>query len=161
MDRVRISVGVPEVDAPLIDPGDPAEVRLQALDGRVFPARVSRLSWALDPSTRTLRAEIDLENPDGRLRPGLYAYVAILADERTAAPSLPASAVLRDGGKAYCVVVSGGQAHRREVVTGLADGRRVEVLSGLEGGEAVVEKNADTLADGQPVEAAAAPEAKK
>ncbi len=150
-DKVRIAVGVPEVDAPLIDPGDPAEVQLQALDGRVFTGAVSRISWALDPTTRTLLAEIDLDNPDGLLRPGLYAYSSILAAERTDVLTIPLSALVRDGGKTFCVSVSNGQAHRQEVVTGLSDGQRIEIVSGLQPDDTIVLTNADTLTDGQPV----------
>ncbi|RUL82544.1 efflux RND transporter periplasmic adaptor subunit [Tautonia sociabilis] len=152
-DKVRIAVGVPETDAPLVNPGDRAEVRLQALDGRTFEGQVTRISWVLDQTTRTLRAEVDLENPEGVLRPGLYAYATIVAEERPDALTVPATAIVRDGGKAYCVVVADGEAHRREVELGLGDGQRVEILSGLDGDEAIAAANADSLAEGQPVEA--------
>lgn len=152
-DRVRIAVGVPEASAPLVGVGDRAELSLQALDGRIFEGQVARISWALDQQTRTLRAEVDLENPDGTLRPGLYAYATIVTEEHADVLTVPATAVIREGGKAYCVVVEGDRARRREVQLGLNDGTRVEVLSGLEGGEAIVASNAGTLADGQPVRA--------
>jgi multidrug efflux pump subunit AcrA (membrane-fusion protein) len=151
IDRVRVAVGVPEASAPLVDVGDHAEVRLQALDGRVFEGQVARISWALDQETRTLRAEVDLENPDGTLRPGLYAYATIVTEEHSDVLTVPAAAIVRDEGKAYCVVVEGDRSQRREVRLGLSDGTRVEVLSGLEGDEAIVASNADALANGQAV----------
>jgi RND family efflux transporter MFP subunit len=150
-DRVRISVGVPEADAPLIDRGDRAEVRLQVLGGRVFEGTVTRTSWALDPTTRTLRAEIDLENPEGVLRPGLYAYATIIAAERPGALTVPTTAVVRDGARTYLVVVADGRAHRRDVELGLDDGRLVEIASGLREGETVVRAEAGGLAEDQPV----------
>ena len=156
-DRVTIAVGVPETDAPLVDPGDRAEIRLQALAGRTFEGTVTRTSWSLDPTTRTLRAEVDLENPDGVLRPGFYAYATIIAEERADVLTVPASAIVRDGGKAFCVAVVDGKARRCEVHLGLSDGKAVEVLSGLDGGEVVVAANAALLAEGQPVQAAPQP----
>ena len=65
-DVVTITVGVPETEAPFVNPGDPARVRLQALEGKTFEGQVTRTAWALDPATRTLRAEIDLPNADDR-----------------------------------------------------------------------------------------------
>ncbi len=150
--RVTVSVGVPEADAALVGPGDRAEVRLQALDGRTVEGRVTRTSWSLDRATRTLRAEIDLPNPDGGLRPGLYAYATIVAEERPDALTLPKTAIVRHDGETYCVIVADGRAHRREIVPGLSDGTRTEVVSGLDGKEAVVKAEVDSLAEGQPVE---------
>ena len=151
-DVVTITVGVPEIDAPFINAGDPARVRLQALAGRIFEGEVTRTAWALDAATRTLRVEIDLPNPDKVLRPGLYAYATIVAEERKDVLTAPATAVVSDGGKSYWVAVVDGRARRKEVKLGLSDGKRIEIVSGLSGSEAIVEANASSLADGQPVE---------
>jgi HlyD family secretion protein len=149
-DKVTISVGVPETEAPFVDAGDAARVRLLALDGRTFEGKVTRTAWALDAATRTLLAEIDLE--DEALRPGLYAYATIIAEEHKDALTVPTTAVVKDGGKSFCVAVVGGHARRREIKVGLVEGKRTEVLSGLDEGERVVEANAASLTDGQSVE---------
>jgi RND family efflux transporter MFP subunit len=151
IDRVRVAVGVPEVDAALVNAGDKAEVRLQALDGRIFEGKVARISWSLDESTRTLRVEIDLENPDGVLRPGLYAYVSIVADERADALCLPIASIVRDDGKVFCVLIENGKAVRRPVKTGLSDGQKVEILAGVKEGDAIVSANGASIRDGQIV----------
>jgi HlyD family secretion protein len=151
-DIVTITVGVPETDAPFVNAGDEARVRLQALDGKTFAGKVTRTAWALDATTRTLRVEIDLPNPDEFLRPGLYAYATIIAEEHKHALTLPATALLKDGEKSYCVTVADGRARRREVFAGLVDGKRIEIVAGLDGGEDVVEANATSLVDGQAVE---------
>jgi RND family efflux transporter MFP subunit len=151
-DVVTITVGVPETDAPFVDPGDSARVRLQALEGKSFEGKVTRTAWALDAATRTLRVEIDLPNPDKTLRPGLYAYATIVAEEHKDALTVPATAVVSDAGKSYCVAVVGGRAKRKEVKLGLSDGKRIEIVSGLSEGETIVEANASSLADGQSVE---------
>jgi RND family efflux transporter MFP subunit len=151
-DRVTVSVDVPESDASQVDPGDPVRVRLQALDGRVVQGKVTRISWALDQGTRTLRAEIDLENPSGVLRPGFYAYATIVEDERKDALTVPLPALVRDASATYCMAVVGGRVRRIQVRPGLSDGTRVQILEGLAEGDVVVAANADSLADGQPVQ---------
>lgn len=149
---VTVSFGVPESEAPFVYAGDAAHVRLLALDSRVFEGKVTRTAWALDPATRTLLTEVDLPNPDDALRPGLYAYVTVVVEEHRDTLTLPSTAVIKDGRKSFCVAVSGGRARRKEVKVGLSDGKRTEVLSGAEVGEAVVEANGASLADGQAVE---------
>lgn len=153
-DILTIAVDVPEAIATEIDPGDRASVKLQAMNGRVVEGKVTRISWALDPKTRTIRVEIDIPNPEARLRPGLYAYATIVAVEHPDVLTVPATAIVEEDGKPRCVVVADGKAARRPVVLGLGDGTRVEVLSGLAPGDAVIKANAASLADGQPVEVA-------
>jgi multidrug efflux pump subunit AcrA (membrane-fusion protein) len=108
--------------------------------------------YALDPKTRTLRTEIDLPNPDGTLHPGLYAYTTVIVEEHPDVLTLPATAVVRDGEKTFCVAVRVGRAARRPIEVGLSDGARTEIRSGLKGDEVVVKANAVSLTDGQPVE---------
>ncbi len=151
-DVVTITVDVPEAFAAEVNPGDRASVTLQAMKGRVVEGKVSRISWALDPKTRTIRVEIDIPNPGGRLRPGLYAYATIVAEEHPDVLTVPTAAIVEENGKARCVVVVDGKAARRSIVLGLNDGTRAEVVSGLAGDEAVVKANAASLADGQPVQ---------
>jgi hypothetical protein len=90
-DLVTVTVGVPELFAAAVDPGDSARVRLQAIPGRTFEGKVTRTAYALDTKSRTLRVEIDLPNPVGKLHPGLYAYATIILDEHRDALTLPAS----------------------------------------------------------------------
>jgi RND family efflux transporter MFP subunit len=118
----------------------------------VVEGKVSRISWALDPKTRTIRVEIDIPNPGGRLRPGLYAYASIVAEEHPDVLTIPSTAIVEEDGKVRCVVVADGKAARRPVQLGLNDGTRAEVVSGLSGDESVVKANAASIADGQPVQ---------
>lgn len=80
-DVVRIVTDIPELEAPLVDVGDRAFVRVQALGQDEIEGQVARTSWVLDPASRTLRVELDLPNPSGRLRPGLYATVRIMLED--------------------------------------------------------------------------------
>jgi multidrug efflux pump subunit AcrA (membrane-fusion protein) len=108
----------------------------------------------LDPKTRTIRAEIDIPNPNGKLRPGLYAYATVIVDEHPNVETIPMTSVFQENEKTFCVVVTDGKAVRRPIVTGLSDGTSIEVISGLEGREDVVKAGAASIVEGQPVEVA-------
>jgi RND family efflux transporter MFP subunit len=149
---VRIFVDVPEMDAPYTNAGDPATVRVQALADKVVDARVTRTAVGLDQGARTLRTEIDLDNASGELRPGLYAYVSLLVEERVDVLAVPASAVLSAEGKAFCYVVERGTVVNKPVRLGLRAGSEVQILEGLTGDERVIAKNAAAFAPGQLVE---------
>jgi HlyD family secretion protein len=150
-DVVRLIVNVPEAYATAVDPGDRASIRLQAVSAAEVEGKVTRTSWVLDARSRTLRAEIDLPNPDGKLRPGLYANTTIFVTEHDGALLLPASAVAGRESQAYCAIVVDGKAARRTIKLGLDDGARVEIVSGLHADEAVVKAYAASLEEGQAV----------
>ena len=76
-DVVRVFAEVPETNAAAIRPGWAAEVRLYGPTGQTLRNTVTRVSGALDPTTRTMRVEIDLPNPDESLLPGMYAQVTL------------------------------------------------------------------------------------
>jgi len=161
-DLMRIFVQVPETDAEWVRSGAAARVRVQ---GREFPGKVTRIAWALDPATRTLLAEIDLPNPDGWLRPGMYAH-ATLSAELPDVLTLPRSAVTTEGDvtrgyHSYCYQVQDGEAHRLPLELGPGDGERVEVLRKqvrpggpwevLSGEEEIVQGGLKEVRDGQRV----------
>jgi HlyD family secretion protein len=151
-DRVRVFVDVPELDAPMVDVGDRAMIRVQSLPGTEFPGEVTRTAWALDPGTRTLHTEIDVPNSDKQLRPGMYAQVTIDLAEAANALVIPFNATLPENqGGAACFAVIDGKAARKAIQLGIRAGDEVQVLAGLEGDELLVVKPASTL-DGQRVE---------
>jgi RND family efflux transporter MFP subunit len=125
-DILMFVIGVPETDAPYVRPGSKAVLRVQALAGQEFEAKVTRLSWSLNNENRTLRAEIDLVNPDPNLRPGMYAYGSILI-ERPSVRAVPLNAVIAIGNQpcVYCMV--DGKAVRTPVMLGVSDGSWIEV----------------------------------
>jgi RND family efflux transporter MFP subunit len=155
---VRVFVDVPEMESTMVDRGDPATVRVQSLFGREFAGEVARTAWALDSAgaTRTLRTEIDVANDDGALRPGMYVYATIILDQRENALALPATAVRQHEGNASCFCVEDGKLAEKPITVGLSDGSDVEIVSGLAGDEAVVEKVNPSLSAGQPATAAPA-----
>jgi HlyD family secretion protein len=77
VDRLRVVVDVPEAEAPRVRPGTPVSIELNSLRGQLIKATVTRTAVAIRSDTRTMRTEIDLENKDGRLSPGMYAKVTL------------------------------------------------------------------------------------
>jgi RND family efflux transporter MFP subunit len=123
---VRIYVDVPENDAVLVKDDAKAIVRVQALKGEEFKGIVKRSAFALDPKGRILRTEIDLPNPDRRLRPGMYAYASItIIHENVWA--VPVSAIMTKDHRTFCHIVENGKARLTPVLVGLRDGQFIEV----------------------------------
>jgi len=154
-DVVRVFLDVPELEAPLVDRGQnggAATVRVQSLAGMEFQGNVTRTSWSLDAANRTLRTEIDIPNPDGLLRPGMYATATIVLDQRTDALALPTSALVREGADTYCCSVESGSIRRQPIQLGLRFDKEVEIVSGLNAGQMIVLARAETLKHGQQVE---------
>jgi HlyD family secretion protein len=152
-DTVRIFVDVPEMESPWVEAGRTGYVSVQALPDRIVEGKVTRTSWVLG-ANRTLRTELDLPNPNGLLRPGMYATAHILLQERPKVHVLPLSAIVREGKRAFCWVAKDGQATRIPITLGLQVGNEVEVASGLKGDELVVQSPPGSLQEGQSVEVA-------
>jgi RND family efflux transporter MFP subunit len=156
-DPVRIFVDVPEAEAQRVCAGVPARVRIQALNDREIEAKVTRVSWALDPGNRTLRAEIELPNATGELRPGMYAYAALFV-LHPQTWTVPAALVQRSDDSAFCYVLHNGTASRLAVRVGARVGSMIEVLKKrpagearwqeITGEEAVLQGNTSTLTEG-------------
>jgi RND family efflux transporter MFP subunit len=151
-DTVRIFVDVPEMESPWIEVGHKGYVSVQALPDRIVEGKVTRTSWVL-AANRTLRTELDLPNPNGLLRPGMYATAHIVLQEHAKVYVLPLSAIVRVGKQASCWVVKDAHAVRTPITLGLQDSNDVEVLSGLTGDELVVQSPAASLHEGGLVEA--------
>ena len=154
-DKVRVFVDVPEMESPLVDAGskpDKAAVRVQSLGEKPIDGTVTRTSHSLNKVNRCLRVEIDLPNPNGMLRPGMYAKVDIILDERQDVLTLPTTAIVREGSATYCCSVESGKIDRKQIELGLRSGGEVEVRSGIDANQLVVLARADSLNQGVPVE---------
>jgi cobalt-zinc-cadmium efflux system membrane fusion protein len=150
LSRVWIWIDVFEKDLRRVHADDDVSVQVDAFPGETFHGRVSFLAGSVDAATRTVRARIDVDNHDGRLRPGMFARVR-LSDphSRPAGPGVPVvpeSALQREG-EGYAVFVPSGERRfqRREVKTGRRLGELVEILDGLQAGETVVVQGAFLL----------------
>lgn len=127
-DIVRIYVDVPERDANYVKIGTEARVKVWAYRDEWLPGAVTRISWALNTKSRTMRAEIDLPNPGSQILPGMYAYGKVVV-ERPGVLALPNSAISHAGGKSFIWRYEDGRAKRTEVQTGIMEGDWIEVAS--------------------------------
>lgn len=128
-----------------------ARVRHYAWENETFGGRLVRLAPSLDPVTRTVKAEVEVGNDGGRLRPGMFVEVTLVAERREGVPVVPREAVTERGGARVVFVLNGQRVARREVVTGLGDDVVVEIRQGLEPQERVVVRGLETLTDGTRV----------
>jgi len=138
-------------DVTRVRAGMPARIRHHAGDEEPTPGRVLRLAPTLDTATRTLRAEVEIENRSGRLRPGMFVEVTIVADRRDDVPVVPRDAVTEREGSKVVFVLDGQKVAKRTVVLGLGDDDVVEVREGVVAGDRIVVRGLETLTDGARV----------
>jgi cobalt-zinc-cadmium efflux system membrane fusion protein len=129
---------VREADAPLMRRGLPVEVRVLALPGHVFKAKLTNVAPSVDPNTRRLAVRAEVENPDGALKPEMFASFNVVTGGETLSPAVPDSAVVYEGDAARVWVEQGDAVALRSIRTGRTSHGMVEVLSGLTAGESVV-----------------------
>ena len=143
-------------------PGTPVKLRIASVKDRVFEGKVNRTSWSLETKTHTLRVQVDLANPHGVLRPGMYAIVAFTVEfpQRLV---VPATAVGAQGDQAYGFFAHDGKAKHTPIKIGVRDGQWMEVLSwqrkeagrstwqAFTGSEHLVEGNLANVSDGMAI----------
>lgn len=155
IDPLRVRALASASDAPLLEVGSRALVRVDALPERTLEGRVTRMGAELDPAARTLDVEVEIDNPDGLLKPGMLARVEIPRRTVQDALLIPLEAVVDLGDRRVVYVVEDGKARRREVELGSVLGRRVVVASGLDPSARVIVEGTQEVSDGQRVEDAA------
>jgi RND family efflux transporter MFP subunit len=156
LDLIRVKTYVPEREAVWTDVGDSVAVTFDALPGRTFTGTIARVTGAIDPATRTMLAEIDVPNEDGRIRPGFFGQTRIALENRERALALPSSALRYDDAGAHVLAVAAGDVVRRvPVEIGLEVAGWVEIAAGLGGDERVVNGAVANVTDGATVRVAA------
>ncbi len=150
---VRIDVAIPDTEAPLVKKDLPVTVTVSELPGRVFQATITRFSYALDESTKTMATEIEISNPDLALRPGMWAAVEIELQRKGNALLIPAEALVIEKNKNSVFVVRDKKALKVALTTGFDDGVNVEILKGCGPNDAVIVAGKQSVTDGQKVQA--------
>lgn len=136
---VWVNAEVPEAAAALVRPGAAVEARTPALAGRVFSGKVSALLPQVDPTTRTLKARIELANPGGELIPGMFANLTFKPSAGAEVLLVPSEAVIKTGRRSVVMVaLGGGRFSPVEVETGAESNDQTEIRKGLEAGQNVV-----------------------
>jgi len=151
LDKLRIYVDVPQHLSRYLEPGQDAEVLVSQYPERVFRGKVTNVSGALDPQTRTRQTEVKIDNPDHVLLPGMYAQVKLTAHRPENWVRVPSNAVIPHGTDLEVVVVKNGRAHYQNVVLGRDFGDELEIKAGLANNDTVVVSPPDDLQEGDVV----------
>ncbi|TVQ24763.1 MAG: efflux RND transporter periplasmic adaptor subunit [Spirochaetaceae bacterium] len=151
-DQLEILANVPERHVSSLRRGVRATVELDSFPGEQFPARITQLSPMVNPQTRTLETTLRFDRSDSRIRPGMFARVDIVVDERPNALVVPQSAIVRRDVRPFVYVLNDeDMAERRDVRTGLELDGNAEILEGLSTGDRVVVRGQNLLEPGARV----------
>jgi membrane fusion protein (multidrug efflux system) len=148
---LRVEVTVPEQSIAAVRAGQPLALEVDAYPGEKFAGRVRFISPALRSDQRALTVEAVVPNPDGRLKPGLFATAAIEEEGKAKALFVPTAAVRNLDGSTRVYVVSGDHVEERLVTVGQVVGDATEIANGLTEGQEVASTNLDKLTDGTRV----------
>jgi RND family efflux transporter MFP subunit len=147
--RLRLEFPVPESIVPLIKVGTPVDVTVQATNDTLH-SKVVRISGMIDSATRTMEVEVDLDNPDLRLTPGMYASVHIDLNTQAGSLAVPVQAIAGQDKPTLWVVNAQNKVEERLVTLGIQTPDKVEILSGVSEGEMVI-FGSRTVSLGAPV----------
>lgn len=148
---MRVYVEVPQVKSQVTKPGTPAELTLSELPGRRFRGRVARTSGAINMTSRTLRAEVDVENPDGTLLPGAFVEVHMKLPSSGHSLTVPINATLFRSEGMSVAAVRDGRVALLPVTVGHDYGDELEIISGLRPNDLLIINPPDSIAAGQAV----------
>ncbi len=152
-DTLRIYVDVPQSEAVNIRDGQKATVDVTERLGRAYTGTVTRNASALNDAARTMRTEVQVDNHDASLLPGMYAQVHFTLSQQRSSLIIPTSSLVIDQAGMHVVTVDGAhKLHFVPVTIGKDMGKEVEILAGLNGTESLVASPSDLLSEGQHVE---------
>ena len=149
--KLRVYIAVPEVYAPTVHDGETVTLTLDSFPGETFNGTVVRNSDAINPTTRTLNVEVDVDNPSGRLMPGAYAFVHLPVHAQNGSVVIPSDTLLFRAEGQRVGVVRDGKVVLVPITIGHDYGSSVEVVAGLTLQDAVILDPADSLVDGTVV----------
>lgn len=150
-DKLRVYVNVPEAYSQSAKPGLKAALTVPEYPGKRFEGTLVRTADAIDPATRTLLVEVDVNNPTGTLLSGAYAAVHFNLPTVTNSYILPVNALLFRSEGLRVAAVDNGHADLKPITIGHDFGSEVEVVAGLNGDESIIVNPPDSLISGEPV----------
>ena len=148
---LRVYIAVPQIDSVGARPGVHAQVSVAEYPGHPFDGRIVRTSGSIDPTTRTLLVEVDVDNRQGKLLPGAYGEVHIQLNTGLQSMVVPVSTMIFQNQGLQVAVVRNGKAYLIPITAGQNDGKTVAVLSGLSPEDEVIQNPPDSILDGEAV----------
>jgi RND family efflux transporter MFP subunit len=155
INKLRVYIAVPEVYAPTVKDGEQVTLTLDSFPGETFRGTVVRNADAIDLATRTLNVEVDVDNQDGRLLPGAYAFVHLPVHAQAGTVIIPSDTLLFRAEGLRVGVVRDGKVVLQPITIGHDYGTTVEVTSGLKTDDAIILDPPDSLAEGETVQVTA------
>ncbi|HHT02464.1 MAG TPA: efflux RND transporter periplasmic adaptor subunit [Firmicutes bacterium] len=152
IDKVRLRASLTENEVNAVRVGDKVQVQVAAVSGEPFAATVKSVGLASAATQGTYPVEVEIDNQDGLLKPGMIARLTLSTEQRENVLLLPQRAVLKQNGEQAVFVIKGERAELRVIETGLSDNNLVEVRTGLQEGELVVTAGQHYLQDGSQVQ---------
>jgi RND family efflux transporter MFP subunit len=149
--RLRVSVNVPQNETGKIRLGYPVDIGVDSLPGKLFHGTISRIDAMLDETTKTQRVLVDIDNPDLKLRAGMFASVVLHVEHVDGALTIPREALQGPGDQPFVYVVADGHARARPVKLGIEEQEFAQVLSGIAPGDRIVVTGGQSLVDGAAV----------
>ncbi|HEX4769205.1 MAG TPA: efflux RND transporter periplasmic adaptor subunit [Bryobacteraceae bacterium] len=149
--RLRVLVSVPEAYTSAVRVGQHAQLLFQELASEKYDGTVTRTSSAIDQNTRTLLVEVQVQNRNGRLLPGMYVVVNFVSTQGERPLLIPGEAIVVRNAKQTVAVIDQNVVHFRPVVLGRDYGDETEVLGGLNDGEVIVRTLNDEVEEGVQV----------
>ncbi len=149
--RLRVYINVPQQYSRAVKPGGAAYLTQAEFPGRRFPGKIVRTSDSIDPVSRTLLTEVDVDNPAGELLPGAFLSVHLELKSQSAAVVIPVNALIFRSSGMQVAVVRNNKAELVGIAIGRDYGTEVEVLSGLTAQDAIIENPSDSLTSGTEV----------
>jgi len=153
IDKMRVFVAVPEAYSRAVTTNDKATVTLEEYPGIVFEGTLARTSNAIDPASRTLLTEVDVDNPEGKLLPGAFAQVHLTLPSDMRSVTVPSNALMFRNEGVRVAVVKDGHAHLVPITIGRDYGDRLEVVAGLQASDEIILDPSDSLIEGAVVQA--------
>jgi RND family efflux transporter MFP subunit len=155
---LRLRMPIPEDDVQFIRVGDPMQVRVDAI-GRSFTGKIVRFTRDVNFETRTMETEIDVENKDLSIAPGMYANTQLQLASANNVTTIPVDALLLKGNQQTVLLLDAdNRIHTRTVVVGLRGSKLAEIKSGLQPGDRVILGGQDKYNEGQAVSPILTPE---
>lgn len=154
VDRVKAMIGIPESDVSSVQTIDEVELTIQALDDRVISGRKHQLAVSPDSSARLYKLELEVDNQDGSILPGMFVRAEIVKKRVEKVLAVPLYSVLSRNGDKFVFVEEDGVARRRDVKLGIVEEWLVEVVDGLQPGDHVIVEGHRSVEDGQEVKVA-------
>ena len=151
IETVKLQLEVPERDIARVTVGAPVSITADPYQGRTFAGKVVRVVHSLDPRTRTMGVEVDIPNPDRKLKPGMFARAEVLVDTRKGALTVPVEALRVGEARPSVMVVKDGIVEPVLIEVGLSDSRFVEVRQGLSEQDQVIMQGKDLVKPRQKV----------